>query len=75
MGEGQGSKKGAFISKMFNLVDLFFFFGREEVVGREGSGGGATFFINSFIQVVSLRVNLTRMSAIKSSVHYWLPIY
>lgn len=32
MGEGQGSKKGAFISKMFNLVDLFFFL--------EGGGGG-----------------------------------
>lgn len=70
MGEGQRSKKGAFISKMFNLANLFF--SRE---GEREAGGGATFFINSFIQVVSLRVNLTRMSAIKSSVHYWLPIY
>lgn len=41
MGEGQGSKKGAFISKMFNLVDLFFFFfgGRRRWGGREAGEG------------------------------------
>lgn len=40
MGEGQGSEKGAFISKMFNLVDLFFFFGgRRRWGGREAGEG------------------------------------